>query len=335
AQVLGDFPATGKAVEDQFHGESPDAAAAPGAADEELRHAVVDRRAARFRAAARHHGEAHVLAAAQDDQRVDRWICEPAGELVRFAVTDFSERSRAEHAGVERRKIIQIVAVDAFDPLAIAARTARIPDTDSHASPRKTKPGQTFQFLPGPCVSLSARSSNRRLLLRRLGRGRSGSGVSGRSSSGVSRSSGSGGVGGRSSSGVGGRSSSGIGSRGSSGVSSRSFRRSSFLLAAGNQREGRDRSGKGEFQFHVGVPRKYLVVSETKQTFVDTIYIAARDSIESTIHLKQLQKLSARGDRPCLRFGKSRVFAAIQTSFRAPAAAFVASQQRLSKFDSE
>jgi hypothetical protein len=38
------------------------------------------------------------------------------------------------------------------------------------------------------------------------------------------------------------------------------------------------------------------VVSETKQTFVATICIAARDFIDSPIYLKQVQFLSAAGD---------------------------------------
>jgi len=33
------------------------------------------------------------------------------------------------------------------------------------------------------------------------------------------------------------------------------IRSSSFLLAAGHQRESRDRGGKSNFQFHVGVPQ--------------------------------------------------------------------------------
>jgi hypothetical protein len=40
------------------------------------------------------------------------------------------------------------------------------------------------------------------------------------------------------------------------------------------------------------------VVSETKQTFVATICIAARDFIGSPIHLKQVQFLSVAGDSP-------------------------------------
>jgi hypothetical protein len=40
------------------------------------------------------------------------------------------------------------------------------------------------------------------------------------------------------------------------------------------------------------------VVSETKQTFVATICTAARDFIDSPIHLKQVQFLSADGDSP-------------------------------------
>ncbi|MEO8016959.1 MAG: hypothetical protein ABI769_04020 [Pseudomonadota bacterium] len=39
------------------------------------------------------------------------------------------------------------------------------------------------------------------------------------------------------------------------------------------------------------------MVSETKQTFVATIYIAARDFIDSPIYLKQVQFLSADGDK--------------------------------------
>jgi hypothetical protein len=38
------------------------------------------------------------------------------------------------------------------------------------------------------------------------------------------------------------------------------------------------------------------VVRETKQTFVAAIYIAARDFIDSPIHLKQVQFLSVDGD---------------------------------------
>jgi hypothetical protein len=130
-----------------------------------------------------------------------------------------------------------------------------------------------------------------RLVLRRFGRS-SGS-VSSRSS-GVGRSHG--GVSSRSSGiGSGSRSSGGIGRRGSgvgrrgSGVSGRSGNFRVLLGAASHQRESRDRGGESNVQFHVGVPQKYLVVSETKQTFVATICTAARDFIDSPIHLKQLQ----------------------------------------------
>ena len=70
-----------------------------------------------------------------------------------------------------------------------------------------------------------------------------------------------------------------------------------LLGCSHHQRESRDRGGESNVQFHVGVPQKYLVVSETKQTFVAAICIAARDFIDSPIHLKQLQILSADGDR--------------------------------------
>src|SRR5262245_5838964 len=110
AKVFGDFPAAREAVEDELDGELADAAATVGPADEELGHAVVDGWAARHRAAC-HHGEAHGLGAAQDHQRVHGRIAKPARELVGFAVADLAQRSRAEHAGVQRRKIIQVIAV--------------------------------------------------------------------------------------------------------------------------------------------------------------------------------------------------------------------------------
>src|SRR5262245_59555268 len=90
AQVLGDFPAAGEAVEDELHRELADAAAAMRAADEEFRHAVVDRRTARH-GATRHHREPDGFVAAQDDQGIDAGVTEPACQLVRFAVADFSE----------------------------------------------------------------------------------------------------------------------------------------------------------------------------------------------------------------------------------------------------
>src|SRR6185436_4629096 len=127
--------------------------AAPGAADEELGHAIVDRRAAGLGPAARNDGESHQVVATQDDEGVHRGVPEPARQLVGRAVTDFSERSRAEHAGVQWREVIQVVAVDAFDPLAVAGGAARIPHTDSHASPRKTKPGRPDKSCrPGPSL---------------------------------------------------------------------------------------------------------------------------------------------------------------------------------------
>ena len=149
-------------------------------------------------------------------RRVDGGIAEPARQLVRRAVADLAQRGRAEHAGVQRREVIEIVAVDAFDPLTVASHTACIPHTDSHASPRKTKPGQTLLRSARAVLSQLARSNNQRLLLRRLGRsfGRGGSGVS-RSSSGSGVSRGGSSVG---------RSGSGI-SRGSSGVSEPEQRR--------------------------------------------------------------------------------------------------------------
>src|SRR3954469_12020806 len=142
AQVFGDLPATREAIEDELHRKPADAAAAKGAAHEELRHAEVDRRPAR-QIARGHHGETHRVVATQDDQWIDRGVAEPARQLVRLAVTDLAERSHTEHAGVERREIIQIVAVGAFHPLAIAGRAARIPDTDSHAlPPERQSPGR-------------------------------------------------------------------------------------------------------------------------------------------------------------------------------------------------
>jgi hypothetical protein len=133
--------------------------------------------------------------------------------------------------------------------------------------PQKTKPGQRCYVLPGPSLSLMARSNvdrfTDRLLLRRLSRsfGRSSSGI-GRSSGGISRGSssgirrGSGGV--RGGSGGIRRSSGGI-RRGSGGFRGSGFR-SGFLLAAGrHHRKGRNRGGESNVQFHVGVPQSFLV----------------------------------------------------------------------------
>src|SRR5687768_7096768 len=131
----------------------------------------------------------------------------------------------------------------------------------------------------------------KRLLLRGLSRSgsrigsRSGGRISSRSGSVSGRSSGGIGSGSRGSGGIG-RRSGGVSRRGG-GIRSRSFR--ILLGAASHQRESRDRGGECNVQFHVGVPQKYLVVSESKQTFVATICIAARDFIVSPIHLKQLQ----------------------------------------------
>src|SRR5688572_15787065 len=150
AQVLGDLPAPGETIEDELDRGATDAAAAVRARDEEFGHAVIDGRPARRGTAARDHRETHRVGTAHDDEGIHRRISEPAGQLVLRAVADFAERRRAEHAGVERREIVEIVAVDAFDPLAIAAVAARITNTDGHASPpefmptEKTKPGQTF-----------------------------------------------------------------------------------------------------------------------------------------------------------------------------------------------
>ena len=158
AQVLGDFPASCKTIEDELDGEAAHAAAAEGARDEELRHAVVDGGFAGRRAATRHHGESHGLGAAQDDECIDGGVAEPARELVGFAVADFAQRSGAEHAGVQRRKIVEVIAVDAFDPLAIAGVAAGITDTDCHAfPPEKTKPGQNVVRSARAVMSLLAR----------------------------------------------------------------------------------------------------------------------------------------------------------------------------------
>src|SRR5688500_5646925 len=133
--------------------------------------------------------------------------------------------------------------------------------------PKRQSPGRRCYVLPGPSLSLMARSNvdrfTDRLLLRRLSRsfGRSGSGVS-RSSGGVGRSGSSGirrGSGGirRGSGGIR-RGSSGI--RGGSGGFRRSGFRSGFLLAAGrHHRKGRNRGGESNVQFHVGVPQSFLV----------------------------------------------------------------------------
>src|SRR6187399_1348816 len=68
AQVLGDFPASCKTIEDELDCEAAHTAAAEGARDKELRHAVVDGGFAGHRVATRHHRESHRLSATQDDE---------------------------------------------------------------------------------------------------------------------------------------------------------------------------------------------------------------------------------------------------------------------------
>src|SRR3954462_8731618 len=68
AQVLGDFPAAGEAIEDEIDGRAahPQPTAVPG--DEKLRHAVFNNRRTRRRLVARHHRKSHRLGGLENDQ---------------------------------------------------------------------------------------------------------------------------------------------------------------------------------------------------------------------------------------------------------------------------
>ncbi len=150
AQVFGDFPASGEAAEDEPHRGGADAEAALGAGDEEFRHAVVDggawrraRGSAALGGSARHAAahdqrEAHGLGRACRMTRGKRvGVAEPVEELVGLAVTDFAQGGETAGAGA-RRQVVQIIAIDALDPEAVAFRVARVAHTNRHVGVPET-----------------------------------------------------------------------------------------------------------------------------------------------------------------------------------------------------
>ena len=81
---------------------------------------------------AHHESESHALSALRDDEGVRLRIGEPVRDLVGLAMTDLAQDG--EDSGVERGKIVEVVAIDAFDPQAIGLRKARITNADRHRS---------------------------------------------------------------------------------------------------------------------------------------------------------------------------------------------------------
>lgn len=180
-----------------------------------------------------------------------------------------------ENPGIERREVIEIVAIDALDPMPVVCRSPRISHADSHFSPtskQTARPGLSRLTGPPlrPCgpeqylfaVLLLLISRRRRLTrrrARRISRRRSsGSTVGGSSSvlglSGSVLSSISRAVGriGRSGSRV--RSS--AGSRSGLGRCGRGFSARGFLLRAGCEHQRRDKSAKSKFGVHRSIPRE-------------------------------------------------------------------------------
>ncbi len=173
-----------------------------------------------------------------------------------------------EDACVERREVVQVVAIHALDPRTVCIRASRVTHADSHDRAHngsgvfRKHTARTGARAPVRAVfELAALSSiSSRLLLRRLGRGRSRSGgsVGRRRRSGISRRRG-GAVSRR---------------RGFSGRSSRSFssrrlgsRSGSFLLRAGRENQRSNESAKNEFRVHRSIPREARVVRKHfKQT---------------------------------------------------------------------
>ena len=131
AQIFRHFPLSGKAAEDELRRVTADSEPAIFRQHEELRHAVVDRRlAARDVDRAHDERESCGCVGLQDQERMSPIIRKPARQKVRLAVTEFAQYR--ENPGVEHGKIVQIVAVDALDPLAVVRRPLRITDTDRH-----------------------------------------------------------------------------------------------------------------------------------------------------------------------------------------------------------
>ncbi len=130
-QVFHDVPATGEAIEDQPHGLLAHAAAAPGRATKNsaIEYSAAPRPAAPgpVRTIAKPTGRSSL----STRQQVGAGIGKPAGQLVGLAVADFGQRRK--QTGAERRQVIEVIAIDRFDPGAVAARLACVADADRHA----------------------------------------------------------------------------------------------------------------------------------------------------------------------------------------------------------
>ena len=85
--------------------------------------------------AAGNHREADTLRGLEDDERKRVVITEPAGDLIRLAVTHLAQHRK--DTGVQCGQVIQVFAVDAAYPEPVALGRSSISDTDSHGRARK------------------------------------------------------------------------------------------------------------------------------------------------------------------------------------------------------
>src|SRR5450755_355102 len=137
SQVLVDFPASRKAVENDLHRGLADSATPLGARDEELGHAVIDACASRKPRHAHNHRKANRYGGFRDEEGVRAGIGEPARDLVGLAMANFAEDRKSP--GVERRQVIEIVAIDILDPEPITLRRPRVPYAYCHATRTRIK----------------------------------------------------------------------------------------------------------------------------------------------------------------------------------------------------
>ena len=247
--MFENLPVARKAVKYQRRCRRAHTAATRLAANKKFRHPIVRARRSARCVAGRNDSETRRPVAAQDCQHVNLAVGKPAHEMIGCAVANLTQ-SRKE-AGMRRRQIVQILAVDAFDPDTISRHTAGVADCDRHdlsariGEPNKNKArANGIPSHPGFVISLEGI-----LLFRRVRRNGSGGSVRrGRGSVRRSRGSGRGGSGsvrrGRGS--VRGSNGSSVSGR-SHGVSSRS---SFFLLGASNQSEGRNGGCECKFRLH-------------------------------------------------------------------------------------
>src|SRR6185312_6248864 len=120
--------------------------------------------------------EADRLGGSEDDQGEGVGVPEPVEELVGLTMADLTERRERAGAG-GRRQIVEIIAIDALDPEAVAFRVSCIAHTNRHVGflePEETRPGRLARAIRPGRVSQCRKAADNSLpdrgglLLRRV-----------------------------------------------------------------------------------------------------------------------------------------------------------------------